>query len=80
MKKLLGLVSLCVLMACNSAPKKDYDAQAMCHSMGFKAATPAYDDCVKGETQRKMLDAQRQEFERNQQNLRDRQMMRGGYY
>ena len=72
---LMAAVALCALSACGE-PKKDYVAASRCQSLGLKAGTPEYDQCVKDETAAGMLKQQREEYERMKQEERDWKLRR----
>jgi hypothetical protein len=65
------LFACVALAACGGPGKPDYDAQARCQGLGYKAGTTAYDQCVKDEVASKMLKQQREEFERMKQDRED---------
>ena len=65
------LLACLIVTACANNGKKDYDASARCYERGYKAGTDAYDQCVKDERASRMLEEQRQEFDRMRQDQED---------
>lgn len=73
----LSLAGCALLCAC--APGgKDYDAAARCQALGHAPGTEAYDTCVYEEKMQKMMQQQRQEYEKMKQDELDWKL-RGQY-
>lgn len=70
MRKIHVVLPLLALASCGPEAK-DYDAQAMCQSIGNQPGTRAYDECVEAERSRKMLEQQRREYEQMKQEKED---------
>lgn len=77
MKKTITLcLGFLLLGACANDGRKDYDSMRYCHSAGYQAGTAEYDQCVKEERSRRMLEQQRAEYERQKQIDRDNRARR----
>jgi hypothetical protein len=74
--KYAGLVLVFLLLACADGAK-DYDAALVCSRMGLKAGTAEYDECMREESTRAMMQNQREEFEQQKQFDRDWKLRRG---
>lgn len=71
-KTILALI-LAALAAC-ADNKKDYDAMARCEGLGYQPGTVELDKCVREEQAIRLMEQQRNDFERQKQEERDWKM------
>lgn len=67
---------LLALSACDGGARKDYDSAARCQSLGQQPGTAEYDQCVDDEKLSRMLQQQRQDYERMKQQEMDQRLRR----
>ncbi len=69
--------ALLALAACSGGPaKKDYELAARCQQSGYQPGTPDYDRCIDEERSRRLMQQQREEFQRMKQDERDWKLRR----
>lgn len=77
LQSLCLLAGIAMLSACDSGSQKtDYDASARCQSMGYQPGTAEYDRCVEDEKLNRMMQQQRQDYERMKQQEMDQKLWR----
>ena len=70
--RLWTIAAFVVLAACSSGPaKKDYELAARCQQSGYQPGTADYDRCIDEERSRRLMQQQRDEFQRMKQDERD---------
>lgn len=78
MMKYASVLAMLLIAACNPG-KKDYQLEAHCQGLGLKPGTAEYDKCISEKKTQRMLEQQREEFERMKQDERDWKMHQSNY-